>query len=117
MATGSSVEAQIGKAWGELRDGQVDAAITGFDSALLSVPNNVDAHYGMGMAQRAAGKEADAVQSFQKALEIATQMLDAIRSQVGGDDAHNSLQTSEDDRYMMLSRMIRQRLKELGVSA
>ncbi|GAB4508538.1 MAG: hypothetical protein OHK0046_01270 [Anaerolineae bacterium] len=117
MATGSGIEVQIGKAWGELREGNVEGAITGFDSALNTVPNNVDAHYGLGLAFRKAGRDADAIETFQKALELSKQMLEAIRSQIGGDDHHNSLATTDDDRYMMLGRMIRQRLAELGVKA
>lgn len=117
MATGSSIEVQVGKAWGELRNGNLETALSGFEKALNAVPNNVDAHYGMGMTLRASGREAEAIESFQKALSISQQMLEAVRSQIGGDEIQNSLQTTDDDRYMMMGRMIRQRLAELGVRA
>ncbi len=117
MIGGSSIEAQVSQAWGKLRDGQVKEAITGFDDALRSVPNNVNAHYGLGLALRTDGQNEKAVASFQKALEISIQMLEAIRSQAGVDEFKNDLKSKEDDRYMILGRMIRQRLQELGVSA
>ena len=110
---GSHRDTHIGEAWGKLREGQSDGAIAGFEKVLQSAPNNVDAYYGLGLALRAKGQEADAIEAFQKAKEHAATLLEAIRSQVG---AENSLETTEDDRYMMLSRMIRQRLVELGVN-
>lgn len=113
MSKNSTVDAQVGQAWDLLRQGKPQEAINSFEKVLQSIPNNVDAHYGLGLAQRASGQNADALETFEKASEIAAQMLEAIRSQVGGDDAANSLETTEDDRYMMLSRMLQQRVAEL----
>lgn len=114
MQGSSHRDAQIGDAWGKLRDGQFDTAISGFEKVLQTAPNNVDAYYGLGLALREKKQDADAVEAFQKAKEHAANLLEAIRSQVG---TENSLETTEDDRYMMLSRMIRQRLAELGVTS
>jgi len=111
---GSQVETHIGDAWNHLREGRQSEAISGFEKVLTQIPNNVDAHYGLGLALRANGQEAQAVESFQKGLDHANAMLEAIRSQVGSE---NSLETTEDDRYMMLTRMLKQRLAELGASA
>lgn len=116
MVKNSAVDAQVGEAWGQLREGKVNEAINAYARILQTVPNHVDAHYGMGLAQRAAGREADAVESFQRALEVSKEMLAALRSQSGAEN-QNNLQMSEDDRYMMLIRMIGQRLAELGVEA
>lgn len=111
MAKNQAVDAQVGAAWAHQREGRPNDAIAGFEKVLETVPNAVDAYYGMGMALRSAGREADAVESFQKALEISQSMLQALRSQ---GSASNDLGSTEDDRYMMLIRMIKQRLAELG---
>ena len=116
MSKNATVEAQIGQAWNHHREGRSADAIAAFEKILGTIPNNVDALYGIGLAQKALGREADAVESFQKAYELGEEMLRAIRSQVGGDENVNALQTSEDDRYMMLGRMTKQRLAELGVT-
>lgn len=119
MANNATADAQVGAAWGQLRNGQYPDAIAGFERVLQTVPNHVDAHYGLGLALRESGREADAVESFQKALEIAQSMLEAIRNKagMGGDPAHNELGSTEDDRYMMLTRMVKQRLAEMGTKA
>ena len=118
MVNNTTADAQVGAAWAQLRNGQHDEAITGFEKVLQMIPNHVDAHYGLGLALRETGREADAVESFQKALEIAQGMLDMLRSQAGtSDPSFNELGSTEDDRYMMLTRMSKQRLAELGTKA
>jgi len=107
----STVGSQIGKAWGNLRQGNHDEALSTFETILKDAPKNVDAYYGLGLAQMKAGQESKAIETFQKALETAQELLQAIRGQMGG----TNIETIEDDRYMMLLRMIQQRLNEMGV--
>jgi tetratricopeptide (TPR) repeat protein len=111
---GTDVETQIGEAWGKHREGHHTEAIADFERVIRSMPNNVDAHYGLGLALRAAGQETQAIETFRKALEMAGEMLKAIREQENKDELQVALTTSEDDRYAMLIRMIHQRLAELG---
>jgi Tfp pilus assembly protein PilF len=112
-----NADAQIGRAWGMHREGRHMDAIKEFEQAIQVAPHSVDAYYGLGLAQRANGQETQAVESFKKSLDIATKKLQAIREldDVDG-DIPNNLVTLEYDRYMMLKRMIAQRLAELGVS-
>lgn len=115
MAT-RATEERIGEAWRLHRKGDNRGAIQLFNEILSKTPNNVDAHYGIGLAQRAEGDEEGAIASFQRALELAQAALDAVKvtSVVDGHGGGNDLDTYEDDRYLMLSRMINQRLTELG---
>ncbi len=117
MSKNATGEAQIGQAWNHHREGRSADAIAAFEKILETIPNDVDALYGIGLAQKALGRDVDAVESFQKAYELGQEMLKAIRSQVGGEENVNALQTSKGDRYMMLGRMTKQRLAELGVNA
>ena len=116
-----NVAPQVGEAWGFLREGRYDDAGRIFDEVIHTIPNDVDAYYGLGLVYRASGKEGEAIESFQKALEIAKELLAVLRSQLGVNGEHVSsleaLETTQDDRYMMLIRMIRQRLAELGAKA
>jgi tetratricopeptide (TPR) repeat protein len=94
-----SVATQIGQAWRSHREGDNDAAIEHFARILRSAPDNIDANYGLGLANRAAGKYAAAVEAFRRALDTA--------------DKAETISQDERDRYMMLSRMIKQRLEEI----
>lgn len=85
------------RAWRALRDGNPAQAVEAFEQALRLQNDDIDACYGMGLAQRNAGSPAKAVEYFQRAASL----LDR-QSAAGG------------DRFLMLSRIIRQRLAELG---
>lgn len=114
MAT-RGTEERIGEAWRLHRKGDNRGAIQMFNEILSKTPNNVDAHYGIGLAQRAEGDNAGAEKSFTRALELAQAALDAVKvtSVVDGHGGGNDLDTYEDDRFMMLSRMLQQRISEL----
>jgi tetratricopeptide (TPR) repeat protein len=99
----------IGDAWDMHRKGDNASAERAFESALQKDANSVDAHYGLGLAKRAAGDRAAAKASFEKAKSLAEQFLAEIRS----GSALNDLTTTKDDRYMMLIRMLQQRLTEV----
>lgn len=109
------VGAPIAEAWVLLRRDRAEEAVAAFDAILQKESENVDAHYGKGLALRAAGKSDAAVEVFQKTLQLSRKLLADVRSQYGVSDMVSSLETTEDDRYMMLDRMICQRLGELGV--
>jgi tetratricopeptide (TPR) repeat protein len=102
-------ETRIGEGWGLHRAGQNDEAIRVFDEVLRTDRNNIDAHYGLGLAQRARHMNAQALESFKTALELSERRLEEIR----GASQENDLSTTGDDRYMMLIRMIKQRIEEL----
>lgn len=105
----------VTRAWASLRTGRNEDAVVVFDELLKADSEDVDAYYGKGMALRAANKDQDAIQAFQAALNISQTLLNTVREKYGIGEGMSSLDTVEDDRYMMLSRMIRQRLSELGI--
>lgn len=110
-------EERIGEAWRMHRNGDLNSAREIFDDIISRKPESLDAYYGLGLVQRAAGETDAAVTSFQRAYALAKQGFSAVRltSSVEGHTGGNDLDTYEDDRYMMLIRMIGQRLTELGV--
>jgi tetratricopeptide (TPR) repeat protein len=112
-----TIAAQIGHAWRYQREGQADSAIKEFERILHRDPDDIDANYGMGLAQRSAGRHQAAVEYFQHALDVVDKKDSAGR--IARDAAANDFQTerikpntAEDDRYMMLTRMLKQRLAE-----
>ena len=104
----------VGKAWEQHRQSQNIDAIRAFDDVLNVKPNDVDALYGRGLAQRASGDKSGATKSFQVAYDFVTKTTEALQKARIIEDGSNNLKTTEDDRYMMLARMCRQRLDELG---
>lgn len=104
----------VGKAWEQHRQSQNIDAIRAFEDVLSLKPNDVDALYGKGLAQRASGDKSGATKSFQVAYDYVTKTTDALQKARIIEDGSNNLKTTEDDRYMMLARMCRQRLDELG---
>lgn len=116
MSTLHSAE-RIGEAWRLHRDGNNEQSIKIFKEIIQTSPENVDAHYGLGLAYKATNDSASAADAFQKALELAQKAYNAVKTTSEADGHHglNDLDTSEDDRYMMLSRMLKQRLEDVGV--
>ncbi|MBC7814373.1 MAG: tetratricopeptide repeat protein [Burkholderiales bacterium] len=118
---------RIGDAWGMYREGQHAAAIAEFERIVAQKPDEIDAHYGLGLALRAAGQQESAVTAFQKALKL----VDAKLSPAAADKystievetetlqealTEDTLVTGKHDRFTMLKRMTGQRLTELGVN-
>ena len=98
MAKNQDYAQQLGSAWALHRKGQNDDAIREFSSLLQLSANNMDALYGLGLAQRSSGKLDDARTSFSRCVEaIGTALKEQPR----------------EDRYQMLNRMAKQRLDEL----
>ena len=111
----SNVSAQIGKAWGYHREGRNIDAIHEFETILASTPNEVDALYGLGLAQKADGQQEAAIKSFQKALALAKELVTSAppTQEAPGPVDDTLAPRGHNDRYMMLVRMIKQRLGEL----
>lgn len=109
-------EERVGAAWRHHREGRNEEAIAQFREILKVTPENIDAHYGLGLALRANKDSQGAAIQFKKALELATNALEAVRttSTTEGHVGGNDLESYEDDRYMMLQRMISQRVEELA---
>jgi len=106
-----NIAAEIGRAWRAQREGKPDAAVQEFEQILKRDGSSIDANYGMGIAQRAMGNKENAVMYFGRALELVDAATKA-RNHVPGDR-----NTPEDDRYMMLGRMLQQRLAELNAGS
>jgi tetratricopeptide (TPR) repeat protein len=102
--------AQIGKAWGLHREGRNTESIREFQQVLTAAPESVDAHYGLGLALRANGQYDAAEETFRQALTLTKNRQDSLRK---SDKNENDLSRNEDDRYMMLTRMIAQRIEEV----
>jgi len=110
---------KIGRAWRLHRDGDSRGAIDMFSSIIEANPANVDAHYGMGLAHKALRDNQAAAASFQMALDHTEQALAAVQtaSHVEGRLGDNDLDSNFDDRYMMLTRMLNQRLGDVGAGS
>lgn len=117
MSIKASVE-KVGQAWRLHREGDNDAAIRMFDSIISTSPKNVDALYGLGLAHKAAGDPRAAAGAFSRALKVTEGALSAVKttSLTEGNLGDNDLDTDIDDRYMMLTRMLSQRLEDVGAS-
>lgn len=99
---------KIGDGWALVAKGDYSGAINTFNDVIRSDAHNIDGYYGLGVAQRASGDKAGAKASFEKAKALSEQMLAELRH----GKSSNDLMTSRDDRYMMLIRMLQQRLAE-----
>lgn len=91
--------AQLGQAWGLLRQGSASAAADGFQQILKAAPDHLDALFGLGLAQKVGGQASSAQTNFEKCLEL-------VRT---GRKAEPN-----NDRFLMLERIVQQRLKEIG---
>jgi Flp pilus assembly protein TadD len=111
----SDAEQNVTQAWDHLREGRTDQALSAFETTLRSHPEDVDAHYGLGLTQQRLKHRDDAVETFSKALALlAEQQKLVIRNEA---QTRDNMRTPEEDRYMMLSRMVQQRLDELNASS
>ena len=115
MSTMPAAE-KIGQAWRLHRDDDNASAIRMFNDIIATHPESADALYGLGLACKASGAYSDASAAFQQALGITESALSAVMttSHVEGHQSGNDLETNLDDRYMMLTRMIKQRLDDLA---
>lgn len=103
------ISKMIGDAWELHRKGDQAAAQRLFEDVLQRDAESVDAHYGLGLVKRASGDKAGARSAFESSRELAKNALETLRA---GRDT-NDLSTTKDDRYMMLLRMLEQRIAEV----
>lgn len=103
------ISKMIGDAWELHRKGDQAAAQRLFEDVLQRDAESVDAHYGLGLVKRASGDKMGARTAFESSRTLAKSALDTIRA----GREKNDLSTTKDDRYMMLLRMIDQRLAEV----
>ena len=114
---------KISEAWRQHREGQHGAAIDGFQAVLDEEPAQVDALYGIGLAFRADGQAKRAIDSFSSAQEaLAAAEKERVAGKAERQDADTPLTINDpiagdDDRFLILSRMINQRLAELGAAS
>jgi Tfp pilus assembly protein PilF len=94
--------AQVGDAWDLHRRGNHSEALTAFQRVVEAAPNHIDAHFGLGLTQRALGENSAAATTFQNALRLA-------EAEKAADDG------SRFDRLSITVRMLKQRLAEVGV--
>jgi tetratricopeptide (TPR) repeat protein len=130
---------RVGEAWRLHRYGDNRAALDIFEDLSRDVPadveenflddlakserdviiaewvNYIDALYGYGLATRTEGNEEKAVEIFREALSYTDKALTAlgVRDVATGS---NELDSFADDRFIMLRRMITQRMEELGAN-
>ncbi len=116
MANQNSNAERIGQAWNHHREGRNDASIAEFEAILKQNPSDIDANYGLGLAQRVAGRKEAAIESFQRAYQLVEQAKGAYQSTRTSAQNETNVKTPEDDRFQMLSRMVKQRLTELGAN-
>lgn len=110
-------EERIGEAWRLHRNGDNVNAEKIFREILEKTPKHLDALYGLGLVRRAGGDSGGALEAFQSALQLAKDAFEAVDTASVVDGNHhgtNDLNTYEDDRFLMLQRMIQQRIDELG---
>ena len=102
---------RVGKAWRMHREGNNSGAIGMFQEAIASDPENIDARYGLGLAQKASGDIGAAKDAFSSALE---QLQHSSAAEAAALAQEHHSETNLGDRYIMLTRMLNQRLDELG---
>ena len=108
-----AADERIGIAWRMHREGNNSGAISLFDEVIRSSPEDIDAHYGRGLALKAIGDVSAARDSFSSALSY----LQNLGSEQESDPEEGHVaQTDDSDRQMMLTRMVNQRLDDLSDS-
>lgn len=96
----NEIAEKVGAAWGLLRQGNYDGAIAQFTALIRQEPNQIDAMYGLGLAQRSSGLKDAAVKTFEDCRATVNRAL---------------AENPGDDKFEILQRMVSQRLSELGV--
>jgi hypothetical protein len=103
----------VSHAWRLQREHQPQLAIPEYQKILQQDSDNIDALFGYGLAQRDNGDGEGAITSFQHCLELVDAAALARRPAITGEEEHRVANTPDDDRFMMLSRMLKQRISEI----
>ncbi len=111
---------RIGDAWNYQRERNWRAAADAFQKLVQEAEHLehtedvlhhlVDIYYGLGLSERGLGRKDAALEAFNKAAELASESFEMVKG-VGGS---NNLNDEEDDRFMMLGTMIKQRIAEMS---
>lgn len=117
MANSNNVTELVSQAWQYHREGKIDAAIAEFQKIVGLHPKDIDANYGLALSQKVGGETEAAVKSFRNTLELIGESQKAYDSTRNTDSELDNVKTPEDDRFQMLSRMVRQRLAEIEKSS
>jgi len=113
MSSNPTNTTNVSNAWRLQREHKASSAVPEFQKILNQDADNIDALYGLGLALRDSGNTEGAITNFQRCLELVDAAALARRPAATGEEEHRVANTPEDDRYMMLSRMLKQRLTEL----
>lgn len=113
MSSNPSNTSNVSNAWRYQREHQASTAVSEFEKILKQDANNIDALYGLGLALRDSGKKEAAIGQFQQVLKLVESAALARRPTATNQEEIRVPNTPDDDRYMMLARMIKQRLAEL----
>jgi tetratricopeptide (TPR) repeat protein len=114
------VEVRIGEAWRLHREGRSQDAIVEFERIVKENGDNVDAYYGLGLAQRSTGRHAAAKSTFEQALILVDKAEAARRTHAAAEGRHDDAVGWNDERddsfdhFLMMKRMIGQRLSEVS---
>ncbi len=113
-----TLDERIGEAWRLYRANDTVSAIEMFKQIISEAPDSVDGYYGLGLAQKASKDTAGAASSFQQALRLARTALEAY-TRHEHEEGHrvSAVNSTDDDRMMMLIRMLGQRLTEVGAAS
>lgn len=111
------IAAQIGKAWALNRERRFTDAVREFENILKSAPEDVDALYGLGLALKNDHQNEAAIKIFQKVYKMTQDA--AFNPQAVDVHAQGHMEDTlhvqgQNDRFLMLTRMIKQRLAELN---
>ena len=96
----ADIDVLIGQAWSQHHHGQNEDAIQAFRQIVERWPEHIDARYGLALALQAASQKQEAAENFRKARILAEAAL--------------AVQDEDSARYLMLVRMIDQRLATLA---
>jgi tetratricopeptide (TPR) repeat protein len=120
----AEVAIRIGEAWRMHREGRSEDAVVEFERIIKEHPDNVDAHYGLGLAQRTSGHQATAKSSFEQALILIDKAEAARRAQAAAEGRReadgvtwNDERDHSYDHFLMMKRLIGQRLSEVNAAA
>jgi tetratricopeptide (TPR) repeat protein len=114
------VAARIGEAWQMHREGRSEDAVVEFERIIRDNPDNVDAYYGLGLAQRSTNRHSAAKSSFEQALILIDKAEAARRTNAAAEGRHDDAAGWNDERdtsfdhFLMMKRMIGQRLNEVS---
>ncbi|MCI0710514.1 MAG: tetratricopeptide repeat protein [Chloroflexi bacterium] len=96
------IDHEIGEAWKAHRQGFHDTAIQQFREILDRDPENLDALYGLGLAEKAAGNNGEAKEIFLH-----------VQARIDGVSAEEEA-AGAPGRYFMLANMVKQQINQLS---